>query len=139
MLMLRGILVGVILVGFASIAGCAVRYETGFADLRQGMTEADVRELLGDPSVVVPGMRDEEGVLITGPRWQYGDNLSTLATAKAFPGTVPARVWAVSFDLQGQVSGFRPPVRVEAGGQSVLGDRSMEPAILPPATPSRER
>ena len=109
MLMLRGILVGVILVGFASIAGCAVRYETGFADLRQGMTEADVRELLGDPSVVVPGMRDEEGVLITGPRWQYGDNLSTRATGVMFPENAPDRVWVVYFE-DGKVSGFREPL-----------------------------
>ena len=134
---LRGILVGVIS-GLLLVA-CSTLHESGFADLRPGMSESEVRALLGEPSVVVPGMRDDEGELLTGPRWQYGDNLSTLATARAFPGTVPARVWAVTFGVDGRVIGFRAPVRADVSGRPVVEGQPVPQSTTPSAIPPRNR
>lgn len=99
------------------------------------MSEADVRGLLGPPSVTVPGEPEAEGRPATGPRWQYGDNLSTMATAAAFPRTVPARVWVVWFDPEGRVISWRRPERAWGidGGEN--GSAPSTPLFRDPLPP----
>ena len=67
-----------------------------------GPDRAGGRALLGPPSVVIPGAVDDGGERVQGPRWQYGDNLSTMTT-HGLPRTVPDRVWVIWFDLEGRV------------------------------------
>jgi hypothetical protein len=92
------------------VTACSPPHESSFDLLQPGMSEAEVRDLLGDPSVVVPPETGEDGVVVSGPRWQYGDTLSTMTTATAFPATVPDRVWVVWFDASGRVMTWRPPL-----------------------------
>ena len=77
--------------------GCESTVKSGFSQVSTGMTEEEVRGLLGDPSVVVPGETGDGGARITGPRWQYGDNLSTITTAATFPRTTFARFDIIPF------------------------------------------
>ena len=46
-------------------------------------------------------------VVIAEERWQYGDNLSTLATGAVFPSEAHPRAWVVYFDEKGNVRSFR--------------------------------
>lgn len=85
----------------AVFVGCASQARERFAELRPGLTQPEVEALIGRPSVVIPAEVSEDGTVLVGPRWQYGDNLSTITTAATFPRTVPDRVWVVWFDPQG--------------------------------------
>lgn len=119
------------------LGACTAKIRASFDDLRPGMTESEVRGLLGDPSVVVPGETGEDGAVISGPRWQYGDNLSTITTAAAFPRTVPDRVWVVWFDPSGRVADWRRPIpgassSVEPAAESPSGST---PVFVSPAPP----
>ena len=119
--------------------GCASRLERGFPELEAGLTGPEVEALLGPPSVVVPGAVDDGGEQVQGPRWQYGDNLSTMTTAAAFPRTVPDRVWVIWFDLEGRVLSWRPPIE---SATSSVESRSSDPddrVIFTPSAPPRER
>ncbi|MAC18201.1 MAG: hypothetical protein CMJ23_00695 [Phycisphaerae bacterium] len=119
--------------------GCGSKARSGFDSLRAGMTEAQVRELLGEPSVVIPGEAGEDGAVISGPRWQYGDNLSTITTAAVFPRTVPQRVWAVWFGTNGEVLTWRAPILNAASSvESSTDDGGGTPLFVSPA-PSRDR
>lgn len=114
--------------------GCGSPGTATFDALAAGMTEDDVRDLLGDPTVVVPARLDEDGTPLGGPRWQYGDTLSTVTTAAAFPDTVPDRVWVVWFDAEGRVMTWRAPV-VEDRGADAAGHSDGEPIFADPAPP----
>ena len=118
-------------------AGCSIPVESRFDAIRSGWTEADVRKAVGEPTVVVPGESDEDGVTIDGPRWQYGDTLSTMTTAATFPRTVPDRVWVVWFDVDGLVRRTRKPVAVLEDGES--GGTAPETSLFPPVMPPRNR
>ena len=136
-------LANVVLLGTGMLAslGCSIPGESGFAAIRPGWTEADVRKAVGEPSVSVPGMLDEDGVMIEGPRWQYGDNLGTMTTAATFPRTVPDRVWVVWFDVDGLVLRTRGPVRDQAEGDVAPrpdGGRPETP-LFSPVMPPRNR
>ena len=91
------------------LVGCTPEYRSNFVQLKDGMSEAEVRELLGKPSVVVPPRTDKDGNVVQGARWQYGDNLSTWTTSAAYPENEPERVWIVWFDPEGRVIASRAP------------------------------
>ena len=84
------------------LAACATTWREHERLVEPGMSEAEVLELLGEPSsrVKVPAWGERPAYV----RWQWNDNLSTLATGAMFPDTVPDRVLAVSFDAEGKVS-----------------------------------
>ncbi len=116
------------------LSGCSPPHESGFGLLQSGMSETQVRELLGSPSVVVPAETGDDGAVIAGPRWQYGDTLSTMTTAATFPATVPDRVWVVWFDAEGRVMTWRPPLdRTEEA--EVAGGSGRTPLFADPAPP----
>lgn len=84
------------------LAACATKWREHEAMVEPGMSQAEVLELLGEPSskVNVPSWGEQPSYV----RWQWNDNLSTLATGAMFPDTVPDRVLAVRFDAEGKVS-----------------------------------
>ncbi|MGA1707980.1 MAG: hypothetical protein ACO4CI_04735, partial [Phycisphaerales bacterium] len=86
----------------AAGAACSSKWREHESQISAGMSEAEVLELLGEPSskVKVPAWGEQAGYV----RWQWNDNLSTLATGAMFPDTVPDRVLAVSFDAEGKVT-----------------------------------
>ena len=98
-----------IVAAVAIIAACGPS-RTQFAGLRAGMDKSQVIALLGEPSsryAAIPASTD-------GPareeRWQFGDNLSSLATSATFADQdAPDNVWVVYFDADGRVSRWRPP------------------------------
>lgn len=96
-------------VGAAAIAipsGCATQCQENFGAVREGMSKAEVETLLGAPSSRWPGDGPgEEG----RERWQYGDNLSSLATGGLFREPDTSRVYAVWFDEKGNVVSFSQP------------------------------
>ncbi|NCF41004.1 MAG: hypothetical protein GWP75_12905 [Planctomycetia bacterium] len=119
------------------VAGCSMPRESRFDAIRSGWTEADVRKSIGEPTVIVPGEIDEDGVTIDGPRWQYGDTLSTMTTAATFPRTIPDRVWVVWFDVDGLVRRTRRPVTVLEDGESEVA--APDTPLFPPVMPPRNR
>lgn len=135
--MLRTVHVLVVGCLLLAAAGCSIPAESRFDAIRPGWTEADVRKAIGEPTVVVPGESDEDGVTIDGPRWQYGDTLSTMTTAATFPRTVPDRVWVVWFDVDGLVRRTRRPVAVLEAGESAV--TATDPPLFPPVMPPRNR
>ena len=116
------------------VAGCSIPRESRFDAIRSGWTEADVRKSIGEPTVIVPGEIDEDGVTIDGPRWQYGDTLSTMTTAATFPRTIPDRVWVIWFDVDGFVRRTRAPITgIECGDtDAVAPDTPLFPPVMPP-------
>ena len=135
--MLRTVHVLVVGCLLLATAGCSIPAESRFDAIRPGWTEADVRKAIGEPTVVVPGESDEDGVTIDGPRWQYGDTLSTMTTAATFPRTVPDRVWVVWFDVDGLVRRTRRPAAVLEDGESAV--TAPDPPLFPPVMPPRNR
>ncbi|MFZ9691634.1 MAG: hypothetical protein ACO3EP_06290 [Phycisphaerales bacterium] len=97
--MIRGVLVVAIA---TTLAACASKWRENEGLISTGMSREEVVELLGEPSskVEVPAWGDRPAFA----RWQWNDNLSTLATGAMFPDTVPDRVLAVSFDAEGRVT-----------------------------------
>ena len=118
------------------LVGCATPVQQGFEEVVPGMTSEEVQIELGEPSVQIPPRLDDQGVLLDGGRWQYADNLSSLANAAAFPEFVPDRVWVVWFDVHGRVQRTREPIRVEDGDGEERGDGGRTP-MFPPTIPSR--
>jgi len=96
-----------------ALAGCeSPRYETNWNRIHAGMTRAEVESMLGQPSsTYVPPPADPNAERRRSPargeRWQYGDNLSTLATGAVFPSEAHPRAWVVYFDEKGNVRSFR--------------------------------
>lgn len=89
-----------------TLVGCAMQCQENFSLLRQGMTKGEVESLLGAPSSRWPGERPgEEGT----ERWQYGDNLSSLATSGVFHEADQSRVYVVWFAADGTVDRFVEP------------------------------
>ncbi len=92
------------------VSGCeAPQYEANFSRIRAGMTQADVEALLGKPSSTFVERREDGQAVVPQTRWQYGDNLSTLATGAVYPSGAPARVWVVYFNVAGEVDSTRAP------------------------------
>ena len=91
----------------AALCGCESRYQENWGRLKAGMTQVQVEDLLGEPSSRYEARTEGGKVIVPETRWQYGDNLSTLATGVVFPTDADARAWAVYFDADGRVSRFR--------------------------------
>ena len=91
-----------VLVASLVLGACSARWQENQERVRVGMTQAEVEELLGPPSsrVNVPEFAGSPAYV----RWQWNDNLSTLATGAMYPDTVPDRVLAVVFDADGTVT-----------------------------------
>lgn len=121
------------------LGGCASGVRAHFQELRVGLTTTEVEALLGRPSVVIPPERAEDGTVLHGARWQYGDNLSTTTTAAAFPRTVPDRVWVVWFDPQGLVRSWRPPVATATSSVESTGETPGRTPLFGPQRPPRNR
>jgi hypothetical protein len=128
------------LAAFALVGGAsctAPRHEQGWRGLHAGLSHAEVRELLGDPSSTYVPPPPVDGGARTGDasprgsrgeRWQYGDTLSSLATRAVFPDEADERAWCVFFGADGRVNGFRPP-------RWATGFAELDPADRPAATP----
>jgi hypothetical protein len=129
---------GSLVVWSLGFVGCATPAQQGFDEVAPGMTREEVQIELGEPSVRIPPRFDEQGVLLDGGRWQYADNLSSLANAAAFPDFVPDRVWVIWFDVHGVVQRTRRPIRVEDGTGEQNDDGGGTP-LFPPTLPSRGR
>lgn len=92
------------------LAACQVPAADKFAQLHKGMSESEVIQLLGEPSSRSPVQRSAAGTVTIPAYWQYGDNLSTLASSAMFQDQPPSdRVWAVYFDEQGRTIGWKKP------------------------------
>lgn len=85
------------------------QYEANFGRIRPGMTQSEVEALLGKPSSTFAERREDGQAVVPQTRWQYGDNLSTLATGAVYPGGAPQRVWVVYFNAAGAVDSTRAP------------------------------
>jgi outer membrane protein assembly factor BamE (lipoprotein component of BamABCDE complex) len=83
------------------------RHQENWGRLKVGMTRMQVEDMLGEPSSRYEPRTENGKVIVPEERWQYGDNLSTLATGVVFPSDADARAWAVYFDADGRVSRFR--------------------------------
>ena len=94
-------------VSVLALAGCESQYQDNWGRLKVGMTKAQVEDLLGAPSSRFEPRADDGKVVIAEERWQYGDNLSTLATGAVFPSEAHPHAWVVYFDERGQVRSFR--------------------------------
>jgi outer membrane protein assembly factor BamE (lipoprotein component of BamABCDE complex) len=104
-----GTLLALLLAGVAPLASCNRPTTAQFDAVHRGMTEDEVRALLGNPSSTAqlpPSIAAQAGYVA---RWHYGDNLSSLATNAAFPDTPDSRVFVVFFDAEGRVVDSRAP------------------------------
>ena len=113
----RSVLLFLLMGLMAALQSCSNQHIDGFHQAEKGMSKAQIRDLLGEPSSIYFDT-EEQKMEVGGhwpERWQYGDTLSTQATGALFPENAPDRVWVIYFDSDGTVSSMRPPVEsVEA-------------------------
>jgi hypothetical protein len=109
-------------------AGCRTPREGSFEGVSLGMSEAEVIEVLGQPSSRL-SVAEDDGNGSWAYRWHWGDTLGTLATNAAMPDQPPpSRVWTVWFNADGRV--------VETASPAT--SRGHEPAPWqPPPRPAR--
>ncbi len=84
--------------------GCESKYQDNWGKVHTGMTKQEVEALLGPPSSKYDAKEVDGEVIVAEDRWQYGDNLSTLATGALFPSEAHPHAWAISFGPSGRVS-----------------------------------
>jgi hypothetical protein len=84
--------------------GCESKYQDNWGKVHTGMTKQEVEALLGPPSSKYDAKEVDGEVVVAEDRWQYGDNLSTLATGALFPSQAHPHAWAISFGPSGRVS-----------------------------------
>lgn len=89
--------------------GCESQYQENWSRVRAGMTKEQVEHLLGPPSSKYQAKTEDGKVIIAQDRWQYGDNLSTLATGAMFPEEPHPRAWSIKFDSYGKVTEIQVP------------------------------
>lgn len=117
--------------------GCQRQKQPGFDLVEPGMTQEQVRAVLGKPSSTFERTVDSNDQLLRVERWQYGDNLSTLMTGAFFSDMPSDSVWSVFFDEDGRVVRIQEP--------DFRSPREAPPAPSPfedpinPAIPSRSR
>jgi len=89
---------------------CQTPEQGKFSQLRKGMQDWEVMTLLGKPSSKTPAVTGKDGKVVSPASWNYGDNLSTLASGTMFKDQPPPEnVWSVFFGPDGRVSGWRTP------------------------------
>ncbi len=94
----------------AIVAACQTPAAGTFDQLQRGMNETAVIKLVGEPSSRYPAQLNKSGAIDVPARWQYGDNLSSLASSAMFQDQPPPdRVWVIFFDAAGTVSGWQKP------------------------------
>jgi len=98
------ILAGTFMASLCCAPGCETKYQDNWGKVHTGMTKQEVEALLGEPSSKYTAKEVDGEVIIPEDRWQYGDNLSTLATGALFPSQAHPRAWAISFGPSGRVS-----------------------------------
>ena len=92
------------------VQSCQTPDQGRFEQLRKGMQDCEVMTLLGKPSSKTPAVTGKDGKVISPASWNYGDNLSTLASGTMFKDQPPPEnVWSVFFGPDGRVSGWRTP------------------------------
>jgi hypothetical protein len=92
------------------VASCQIPDQGRFGQLRKGMQDWEVLTLLGNPSSKTPAVTGKDGKVVSPASWNYGDNLSTLASGTMFKDQPPPEnVWSVFFGTDGRVSGWRTP------------------------------
>lgn len=92
------------------LTACQIPSAEKFEQLHKGMDEAAVTALLGTPSSRTPALMNKSGQVDVPASWQYGDNLSTIATGAMFKDQPPSdRVWVVFFDADGKTIGWQQP------------------------------
>ena len=91
----------------ASMVACESLHQENWGRLKPGMTKSQVEELLGAPSSRYEPRSEGGQVVVEQERWQWGDNLSSLATGAMFPGEPHPHAWVVWFDEKGRVATFQ--------------------------------
>lgn len=93
-----------------TLNACQIPAAGKFEQLQKGMDEAAVTALLGTPSSRTPAVMNKNGQVDAPASWQYGDNLSTIATGAMFKDQPPSdRVWVVYFDADGKTTSWQKP------------------------------
>lgn len=108
------------------LTACSTEKIDRFSEVQNGMTSAEVREILGSPSSTYSREVDERGRVVRVERWQYGDTPGTLATGALFSEHPSNRVWAVYFDVDGKVMDVAEPNWTEEPPSSPV------PSTIPP-------
>ncbi|MSR45130.1 MAG: hypothetical protein EXS15_07240 [Phycisphaerales bacterium] len=99
-----------ILIACGGICACQTPAPGALEQLREGMNESEVVSIMGDPSSRYPAQLNKSGSIDIPARWQYGDNLSSIATSSMFQDQPPpSRVWVIYFDASARVSGWQKP------------------------------
>lgn len=94
----------------AFLAGCQTPAQGTFDQLHKGMDQAAVLALVGEPSSRYPAQLNKSGAVDVPARWQYGDNLSSIASSAMFQDQPPPeRVWVIFFDEQGKTISWQVP------------------------------
>ncbi len=94
----------------ALVSGCNTPQHGTFEQLHKGMDQPAVLALVGEPSSRYPAQLNKSGAIDVPARWQYGDNLSSLASSAMFQDQPPSeRVWVIFFDGSGNVSEWQKP------------------------------
>jgi hypothetical protein len=100
--------------------GCQSQPVAAFQSIKLGMTQVAVRETLGPPSgtIAAPAATPGDPTMMWSTRWQWGDTLSSSATAALFPDQPPSsRIGAVWFDGAGRVVEVQVPNPASPSGQ----------------------
>ncbi len=87
--------------------GCESQYQENWGRLKPGLSREQVEHLLGPPSSRYEPRSEDGKTVVERERWQYGDNLSSLATGAMFPGEPHPHAWVVWFDERGQVAAYQ--------------------------------
>ncbi len=82
-----------------------------FDAVSEGMSMDQVHEQLGEPSSTWQLNSAEHGM--DGVRYQWGDNLSSVASSAVYRDAAPERVYSVTFDKDGQVVSKSYPLWAE--------------------------
>ncbi len=85
------------------LGACSTGKIDRFDSISVGMTQQEVRGVLGAPSSTFSREVNATGTVLRLERWQYGDTPGTFATGVFFSEHPSSRVWAVCFDEDGKV------------------------------------
>ena len=109
---MKGLLSALALLALVALSGCQARPPATFSLVELGMTQNQVRDVLGQPSntISAPALTPGDAAMPWTTRWQWGDTLSTSATSALFPDQPPSsRLGAVWFNDAGHVVAVQIP------------------------------